>query len=122
MKRLSHRQRLLIGATLFSMFFGAGNLIFPPFTGYAAGAESVAAFIGLASTAVLFPVFGVIATARAGGAQGLCRHFPSWFATGFIIVIYLCIGPMLAIPRTASTSFEMFAPIIGYGISVMTRH
>ena len=109
MKRLTHRQRLLIGATLFSMFFGAGNLIFPPFTGYAAGAESVAAFIGLASTAVLFPVFGVIATARAGGAQGLCRRFPSWFATGFIIVIYLCIGPMLAIPRTASTSYSMFS-------------
>ena len=108
MKQLTHKQHVLIGVTLFSMFFGAGNLIFPPYTGYAAGSSSVVAFIGLASTAVLFPVFGVMATARAGGVDALCRKIHPHFATVFTIVIYLCIGPMLAIPRTASTSYSMF--------------
>lgn len=109
MTRLSLRQRLLMGVTLFSMFFGAGNLIFPPFTGYRAGSEAVPAFLGLISTAVLFPVLGIIATARAGGMDGLCRKVHPQFSKWFTLVIYLCIGPLLAIPRTASMAFSMMS-------------
>ncbi len=109
MTRLSFRQRLLMGVTLFSMFFGAGNLIFPPFTGYRAGSEAVPAFLGLISTAVLFPVLGIIATARAGGMEGLCRKVHPQFSKWFTLVIYLCIGPLLAIPRTASMAFSMMS-------------
>ena len=36
-QKLSFSNRILIGFTLFSLFFGAGNLIFPPFLGYEAG-------------------------------------------------------------------------------------
>ena len=92
MTRLSLRQRLLMGVTLFSMFFGAGNLIFPPFTGYRAGSDAVPAFLGLISTAVLFPVLGIIATARAGGMEGLCRKVHPQFSKRFTLVIYLCSG------------------------------
>ena len=109
MTRLSFRQRLLMGVTLFSMFFGAGNLIFPPFTGYRAGSEAVPAFLGLISTAVLFPVLGIIATARAGGMDGLCRKVHPQFSKWFTLVIYLCIGPLLAIPRTASMAFSVMS-------------
>ena len=109
MTRLSFRQRLLMGVTLFSMFFGAGNLIFPPFTGYRAGSDAVPAFLGLISTAVLFPVLGIIATARAGGMDGLCRKVHPQFSKWFTLVIYLCIGPLLAIPRTASMAFSMMS-------------
>lgn len=109
MTRLSFRQRLLMGVTLFSMFFGAGNLIFPPFTGYRAGSDAVPAFLGLISTAVLFPVLGIIATARAGGMEGLCRKVHPQFSKWFTLVIYLCIGPLLAIPRTASMAFSMMS-------------
>ena len=109
MTRLSLRQRLLMGVTLFSMFFGAGNLIFPPFTGYRAGSDAVPAFLGLISTAVLFPVLGIIATARAGGMEGLCRKVHPQFSKWFTLVIYLCIGPLLAIPRTASMAFSMMS-------------
>lgn len=109
MTRLSLRQRLLMGVTLFSMFFGAGNLIFPPFTGYRAGSDAVPAFLGLISTAVLFPVLGIIATARAGGMDGLCRKVHPQFSKWFTLVIYLCIGPLLAIPRTASMAFSMMS-------------
>ena len=50
------RDRLLVGFTLFSMFFGAGNLIFPPFLGAQAGANTWLAFLGLAVSAIGLPV------------------------------------------------------------------
>ena len=36
---LSHKQRLLVAGTLFGMFFGAGNLIFPVSMGQQAGSN-----------------------------------------------------------------------------------
>ena len=45
MKELKGRELLLVGFTLFSMFFGAGNLIFPPFTGAQAGTSTWIAFV-----------------------------------------------------------------------------
>lgn len=109
MKRLSRKNVLLIGITLFSMFFGAGNLIFPPFLGYQAGYASLPAFIGFALTAVIFPVLGVTAVAKSGGLDHLCEKVHPGFSLLFSIAVYLCIGPLLAIPRTAGTSFSMFA-------------
>ena len=109
MKRLSPQNVLLIGVTLFSMFFGSGNLIFPPFVGYQAGAAALPAFLGFALTAVVLPVLGVAAVAKAGGLDRLCERVHPKFSLFFSVIIYLCIGPMLAIPRTASTSYSMFA-------------
>ena len=91
------------------MFFGAGNLIFPPFLGYGAGAVSVPAFIGFVLTAVVFPVLGVTAVAKSGGLDRLCEKVHPKFSVVFSIAVYLCIGPMLAIPRTAGTSYAMFS-------------
>lgn len=109
MKQLSKRNVLLIGITLFSMFFGAGNLIFPPFMGYGAGANAVPAFAGFVLTAVVFPVLGVTAVAKSGGLDHLCEKIHPKFAFAFSVIVYLCIGPMLAIPRTAGTSYSMFS-------------
>ena len=109
MQHLSKRNVLLIGITLFSMFFGAGNLIFPPYLGYGAGTAAVPAVLGFLATAVVFPVLGVTAVAKAGGLDHLCERVHPKFALFFSIVVYLCIGPMLAIPRTAGTSYSMFA-------------
>ena len=61
MQKLSGRKLLLIGFTLFSMFFGAGNLIFPPDLGAKAGIHFWPAFLGLAISAVGLPVAGVVA-------------------------------------------------------------
>ena len=104
---LKGRKLLLVGFTLFSMFFGAGNLIFPPDLGAKAGANLWPAFLGLAISAVGLPVAGVIAVARADGLDKLAGRVHPVFAQVFMILIYLSIGPCLAIPRTASTSFAM---------------
>lgn len=106
---LSGRQRMLVGLTLFSMFFGAGNLIFPPFLGAQAGVNTWSAAVGFMVSAVGFPVLGVIAVGLAGGFKELGERVSPWFASLFILVIALSIGPGLAIPRTASTSFEMIS-------------
>ena len=115
MQKLSGKSLLLVSFTLFSMFFGAGNLIFPPHLGAQAGTSLWPAFAGLAVSAVGLPIAGVTAVARAGGLDRLAGRVHPVFATVFTILVYLSIGPCLAIPRTASTSFQMLVPLIGGG-------
>ena len=115
MQKLPVRQRLLLGFTLFSMFFGAGNLIFPPHLGAQAGSNFWPAFAGFAVSAIGLPIAGVVAVARAGGFDQLASRVHPKFSLVFTILVYLSIGPCLAIPRTASTSFEMLAPLVGGG-------
>ena len=114
MSKLSKKDRIFIGITLFSMFFGAGNLIFPPFLGLQAGRLVIPAFLGFAVSAIGLPVLGVAAVARSGGLPKLAGRVSGWFAAVFTMLIYLSIGPCLAIPRTAGTSFEMaVTPFVG---------
>ena len=115
MQQLRGKNLLLVGFTLFSMFFGAGNLIFPPFLGAQAGTAAWVAMAGFAISAIGFPILGVIEVARSGGLQHLAERVHPRFAAVFTLLIYLSIGPGLAIPRTASTSFEMVAPFLGSG-------
>lgn len=108
MKRTAHH-RLLMILTVFSLFFGAGNLIFPPFLAAQAGQNTWPAMAGFCLTAVGFPVLGVMAVTRVGDLHRLAARVHPAFAAVFPLLIYLAIGPGLAIPRTASTSFEMVA-------------
>lgn len=120
LQSLPLRSRLLIGLTLFSMFFGAGNLIFPPFLGVQAGENTWTAMAGFLVTAVGFPILGVIAVAQSNGLEALAGRVSKGFAFIFTLLIYLSIGPCLAIPRTASTSFEMVVrPFVGEGASFL---
>ncbi len=110
---LRGKKLFLVGFTLFSMFFGAGNLIFPPFLGAQAGTALWSAFAGFAVSAIGLPIAGVAAVARAGGLPVLAGRVHPRFAQVFAVLVYLSIGPCLAIPRTASTSFEMLTPLVG---------
>ena len=107
MKKVDGRLLLPVGFALFSMFFGAGNLIFPPFLGAQAGEYAWLAFAGFALSAMSFPILGVVAVARSGGLPRLAGRVGKGFSGLFTLLIYLSIGPCLAIPRTASTSFAM---------------
>ena len=115
MQDLRGKKLLFLGFTLFSMFFGAGNLIFPPHLGAQAGANLWPAFAGFAVSAIGLPVMGVAAVANADGLDRLAGRVHPKFALAFAILVYLSIGPCLAIPRTASTSFEMLVPLLGGG-------
>ena len=107
LKKQSHKDIFIIGFALFSMFFGAGNVIFPPYLGLGAGPKWLLGFIcyyladiGLALIA-LFSIF------RKGGSEQLLRPIGKVASTILMCAIVLCIGPMLAIPRTAAMTFEM---------------
>ena len=107
MHMLNTRARVVMTFTFFSMFFGAGNLIFPPFVGAQAGSATVPAAIGFIVSAVGLPILGVMAVTFAGGFDKLATRVSPRFALFLGLAIILTIGPCFAIPRTATTSFEM---------------
>ncbi|MBQ8588917.1 MAG: branched-chain amino acid transport system II carrier protein [Firmicutes bacterium] len=112
--KLTVKEQLLVGLTLFSMFFGAGNLIFPPYLGQEAGTVTWSAMLGFMISAVCLPILGVVAVAKVGGLTHLANRVHPVFSTVFTLLAYLSIGPCLAIPRTASTSFTMAViPFVG---------
>lgn len=105
--KLGKRNKVLVSFMLFSLFFGAGNLIFPPFLGQNAGSATLPAMLGFLLTAVVLPVLGVIVVARFDGLDRLAQQVGPRFALVFTLLIYLSIGPGLGIPRAASVPFEM---------------
>ena len=115
---LSIRQSLAVGITLFSMFFGAGNLILPPLLALQAGTSCVPAMVGFLVAAIGLPVLGIVAVALVGTARELTDRVHPMFSAVFVAAIYLSIGPCLAIPRTSSTAFEMLVPLLPQDVPV----
>ena len=117
--KLTKNQMLLVSFTLFSLFFGAGNLIFPPLLGQQAGAKTFFALIGFLITAVVLPILGVIVVGRFNGLTNLAGKVGARFAIVFTLLIYLSIGPGLGIPRAGSVPFEMaIAPYLPEGANL----
>lgn len=97
-----------VGLMLFSMFFGAGNLIFPPMLGVESGEHFTPAMIGFLLTGVLMPVLTVIAIAISGtGVRDLASRAGVVFGLIFSIVAYLSIGALYAVPRAAAIGYEL---------------
>lgn len=116
--KLSKKNLVLVSFMLFSLFFGAGNLIFPPFLGQSAGEHTFTAMLGFLITAVVLPVLGVVVVARFDGLDRLGQQVGKRFGLVFTVLIYLSIGPGLGIPRAASVPFEMaVAPYLPQGSS-----
>jgi branched-chain amino acid:cation transporter, LIVCS family len=105
--KLNEKNMVVIRFMLFSLFFGAGSLIFPPFLGQNAGEHTFTAMAGFLLTAIVLPVLGVIVVARFDGLDKLSGKAGKRFAFIFTVLIYLSIGPGLGIPRAASVPFEM---------------
>lgn len=117
--KLDRKKMMLISFMLFSLFFGAGNLIFPPFLGQNAGNQTLPAMAGFLVTAVILPVLGVVVVAQFEGLNKLAQNVGGKFALVFTLLIYLSIGPGLGIPRAASVPFEMaVAPYLPQGTNL----
>lgn len=115
-KTLTLKEKIIVASTLFGMFFGAGNLIFPVHLGQMAGSNSWPAIIGFVITAVGIPILGVaaIGNTHSDNLFALSEKVSRKYAFFFTTALYLTIGPLFAIPRCATTSFTTgFAPIIG---------
>ena len=107
MKKIN-KDILIIGFALFAMFFGAGNLIFPPFLGNAVGSQYLIASIGFICTGVGLPLLAIIAVTKGDGTfETMASKIGTKFAVIFSALLFIAIGPMLAIPRTAATTYEL---------------
>lgn len=114
-KKLSWKDYLYVGSMLFGLFFGAGNLIFPVHLGQAAGSSVFLANLGFLITGIGLPFLGVIAIgiSKSSGVFELASRIGKRYAIIFTVLLYLTIGPFFALPRLATTSFEIgFAPFI----------
>lgn len=108
-EKLSFKSTLLVGSLLFGLFFGAGNLIFPVYMGQLAGNNMVMATIGFLVTGVTLPILGVVASAisRSESLYEMAKPVSPVYSILFTCALYLTIGPLFAIPRTATVAFEV---------------
>lgn len=108
-KKVPFSTYAIIGTMLFGMFFGAGNLIFPIMLGQLAGTEFWFALIGFLVTAIGLPFMGILAIGLSGsnGLRDLGSRVHPMFGLIFSVVLYLTIGPLFAIPRTATVPFAV---------------
>ncbi|MEH7437785.1 branched-chain amino acid transport system II carrier protein [Neobacillus drentensis] len=113
---MKKKDTLFVGLMLFSMFFGAGNLIFPPFLGMGSGTSFWPAILGFIITAVGLPLLVLTAIALVkDGVNTLGSRVHPWFGPIFTVVVYLSIGPFFGVPRNANVAFEMgFKPFLGH--------
>ncbi len=110
---IKRKDILVCGFALFAIFFGAGNLIFPPYLGVLSGDRWYESMIGFLLTDPVLPILGVIVTAKLGGrADDLGKRVSPKFAKLVGTICILTIGPFFAIPRTGATTHEIFiAPL-----------
>lgn len=104
----STKDAIVIGFALFSMFFGAGNLIFPGFLGNTLGSSFFTGMIGFLITGVGLPLLAIVACSKGDGSfESIASKIGPKFVIIFTTLLFMAIGPLLAVPRTAATTFEM---------------
>ena len=116
MARPSASALIVASLMLFSMFFGAGNLIFPPEVGSNSGTNFWPAIIGFLLAAVVLPVLSIVAIAVSGNnVRDLAARGGWTFGLLFSVLAYLAIGAFYALPRTGATSMETgVMPLTGW--------
>ena len=108
MEKLKMRQVLSLTFTLFAIFFGAGNMIFPPAMGQVAGENYLPALAGFILTDAGIALLGIIAVVLVGNKiMDLGDLVSRKFSLCLSITVYLLIGPLFALPRTGSVSYEL---------------
>ncbi|MGN0003480.1 MAG: branched-chain amino acid transport system II carrier protein [Sphingobacterium composti] len=99
---------ITIGFALFAMFFGAGNLLLPPFIGLQVGHHTLITIIAFGLTGIILPFLGILSIVKSGNTiYDLGNRIHPWLAPVLGTIIMLCIGPLIAIPRTGATTFEV---------------
>lgn len=102
-----------IGFAIFTMLFGAGNMIYPVKAGVMAGSKYLIGTLGFLLTGVLIPIIGLVAMILFEG------NYTTFFnragrIPGFLSILFcmLIIGPFLVIPRCVTVSYEMLFPLL----------
>lgn len=115
------KNTLITGLALFAMFFGAGNLIFPPYLGMESGSDWIVGFLCFILIDVVLSCLGIFALNAAGGANAAVESCIGR-VPGLVLntAVILCIGMVIAEPRTAATTYEMsIVPLFGDGVNML---
>lgn len=104
---LSKKDILILGMMIFSLFLGAGNIIFPPMEGYHAGSSWLWAALGFILTGVFMPFITLIVVTVRGRGEALSTDLPPWVGVVFWSILYLIIGSTFAMPRVTNVAYEM---------------
>lgn len=108
MKNIKFSHVLTIGFALFAMFFGAGNLLLPPYIGLHVSDAWSYTTIGFMITAIILPFLGVLSVALTGDSfNDLGEKVNKNIGIVLGVIIMIGIGPLIAIPRTAATTHEV---------------
>lgn len=119
MKKIRVLDCAVIGFALFGMFFGAGNLIFPPFLGLESQGFWSLGFVCFLAMDLGLAIMAILSVSKNGeDARCLTNHLGTKVSKAILIITVFCLGPLIAVPRTAATSFEFSVkPIFGDGAS-----
>ncbi|WP_430467224.1 branched-chain amino acid transport system II carrier protein [Winogradskyella ouciana] len=104
---IQRKELLVTSFALFSLFFGAGNLLLPPLLGYKAGDDWFWVAIGFMITAVVIPIIGILAHARLQGTlYDFGKKVSPTFSLIYCILIYI-VSVAIPSPRTAAATHEI---------------
>ena len=115
MTKVKLSDSMTLGFALFAMFFGAGNLIFPPFLGYTSGDMWFIGFLCFIAADAGLALLALFVIAKLGrGTEGITEVLGNKLSKLFLALSCLCIGPFIAIPRTGAITYELgVSPLIG---------
>ena len=103
---------MVVGFALFAVFFGAGNLIFPPYLGLESGTKWFPALACFVIADAGLAIMTVLAIVRLGDGQNLLGRLPKKISLICMDLVMAIVGPALCIPRTCATTFEMGAHVL----------
>lgn len=106
------KQTLVIGIALFSMHFGAGNLILAPYIGARAGMDLIWVLLGFFISGVGLPIAALICLCMVATPEVIASHLSRQFSRVFTLLVYLTLGPLMIVPRTAACAYEMTKPVL----------
>ena len=120
-KKGNFKDILTFGFALFAMFFGAGNLIFPPYLGIISGPSWFVGFAGFTIADAGLALLAIIAIALCeGDIMKLFEKIGKGPAILLSFADIMCVGPLLVIPRTGATTYEMgITPIFGQNTPII---
>ncbi len=109
MNKIKGKDIMAVGLTMFAIFFGAGNLIFPPFLGRMTGTQWFLGYFFFFLVDVGLCMLTIFATLRSGDLSmtGVPSRLGKKASVVVAIIIAVCLAPIVCVPRTAATTFDM---------------
>ncbi len=113
MKRVLQSEIVALGLAIFSMLFGAGNLMYPLAVGMSSGTKNIFGITGFIVTAICLPLIGIISMILYNGDyEAFFHRLGAKTGETVIGICMLIIGPLIAMPRIITLSHTLMAPFL----------